>query len=324
MSILGLLAFAVALGAVLAYAYGTGERGTDDAYVTGHVHTIAARVTGTVAEVLVQDNQFVRAGQKLATLDTRDFDVRVALERSRIRQTHAEQEKARAMIMQASAAIVAAAADAKRAELDFSRARELMRETPRGLSQQEYDATDSARKSAAARVLEARAQRALSEATLASASAMEAQGQSNLRDAALQLNYTDIVAPVDGFVGKKAVETGQRILAGQALLAIVERDVWVVANFRETQLTHMHVGDSVKLHLDALPDKTFRGHIDSFAPATGAQFALLPPDNATGNFTKVLQRVPVKILFDGQVTANPLIVPGMSVTATLSMPVAAQ
>jgi len=318
-AILGLVAFAVALGAVLAYAYGSGDRGTDDAYVTGHVHTIAARVNGTVEQVLVRDNQFVHAGDKLVRLDTRDFDVRVALEKSRVEQAQADQAKARALIAQARAAIVAAAADAKRDDLDFGRAQELTRETPRGLSQQEYDAADATRKSAAARVLQAQAQLAISEATLASSVATETQGKANLRDASLQLNYTDVVSPVDGFVGKKTVETGQRIVQGQALLAVVENDAWVVANFRETQLKHVHVGDTVSLRFDALPDVELSGHVESFAPATGAQFALLPPDNATGNFTKVVQRVPVKILIDNPDLASRHIALGMSVTARLGV-----
>jgi membrane fusion protein (multidrug efflux system) len=315
---LGLVAFAIVLGAVLAYAYGSGERGTDDAYVTGHVHTIAARVNGTVEQVLVQDNQFVRAGEKLVRLDTRDFEVRVALERSRIEQAEAEQARARALIDQAQAAIVAAVADAKHGDLDFARARELTRETPRGLSQQEYDAADATRKSTAARVLQAQAQLAVSRATLAESTATQSQGKANLRDASLQLNYTDIVSPVDGYVGKKTVETGQRIVSGQALLAVVEKDAWVVANFRETQLKHVHVGDRVSLQFDALPDVVLVGHIDSFAPATGAQFALLPPDNATGNFTKVVQRVPVKILIDDPDISSRHIALGMSVTAKLN------
>jgi membrane fusion protein (multidrug efflux system) len=314
---LGLVAFAIVLGAVLAYAYGSGERGTDDAYVTGHVHTIAARVNGTVEQVLVQDNQFVRAGEKLVRLDTRDFEVRVVLERSRIEQAEAEQARARALIDQAQAAIVAAVADAKRGDLDFARAQELTRETPRGLSQQEYDAADATRKSTAARVLQAQAQLAVSRATLAESTATQSQGKANLRDASLQLNYTDIVSPVDGYVGKKTVETGQRIVPGQALLAVVEKDAWVVANFRETQLKHVDVGDKVSLQFDALPDVVLVGHVDSFAPATGAQFALLPPDNATGNFTKVVQRVPVKILIDDPDLLSRHIALGMSVTARL-------
>ena len=319
-AILGLIAFAVGLGALLAYAYGSGERGTDDAYVTGHVHTVSTRVSGTVEQVLVDDNQFVHRGQKLVQLDTRDFDVRVALEQSRIQQAQADQARAGALIAQADAAIVSAVADARKADLDFGRAQALTREAPGGLSRQEYDAADAAGKSAAARVLAARAQRAVSAATLASTIATEVAAKANLHDASLQLNYTTVVAPSDGYVGKKTVETGQRVVPGQALLAVVEKDTWVVANFRETQLKHVHPGDLMRLRFDALPDFVATGRVESFAPATGAQFALLAPDNATGNFTKVVQRVPVKILFDQRSIANRRIVPGMSVTAELASP----
>ena len=316
-AILGLVGFALILGAVLAYAFGSGERGTDDAYVTGHIHTISARVNGTVQQVLVEDNQFVRKGQTLVQLDTRDFDVRVALEHSRVEQAQADQARSAALITQAKAAILSATADAKRATLDFDRAKALTQEAPRGLSRQEYDAADATRTSANARVLEATAQLAVAEATLKASAATESAGRANLRDASLQLRYTNIDAPSDGFVGKKTVETGQRIGPGQALMAVVEKDAWVVANFRETQLKHVHIGDTVNLKFDALPGIVEKGRIQSFAPATGAQFALLAPDNATGNFTKVVQRVPVKIVFDDPNIESRHIALGMSVTASL-------
>jgi len=186
------------------------------------------------------------------------------------------------------------------------------------LSQQEFDAADAARTSARARVRQAAAQLAVSKAGLSAALALESQGHANLHDASLQLSYTDVIAPADGIVGKKTVETGERIVPGEALMTVVERDVWVVANFRETQLRNVKIGDPVEIHVDALGSARLKGHVDSFAPATGAQFALLPPDNATGNFTKVVQRMPVKILIDdASVAARPLS-PGLSVTVKLS------
>jgi membrane fusion protein, multidrug efflux system len=151
-AILALVAFALLLAAVLAFAFVKGERSTDDAYVTGHQHTISSRVSGTVQEVLVDDNQFVRAGQVLARLDTRDFDVQVALQRSRVEQARSEQDSARAQISQTEAAIAAATADARKGDLNFARARALTAETPRGLSQQDFDAADAARTTAHARV----------------------------------------------------------------------------------------------------------------------------------------------------------------------------
>jgi membrane fusion protein (multidrug efflux system) len=317
LALIALAAFALLLAAILAFAFARGERSTDDAYMTGHLHNISSRVNGTVEQVLVDDNQFVRSGQVLVRLDTRDFHVQVALQRSRVEQAKSEQDSARAQIAQAQASIAAATADARKSDLDFSRARELTAETPRGLSQQEFDAADAACKSAHARLQQVTAQLEAAHAGLVTARALESQGNANLRDASLQLHYTDVISPADGYVGKKTVETGQRIVPGEPLLTVVETDVWVVANFRETQLKHVQVGDPVDLHIDAMPDAVFHGHVDSFSPATGAQFALLPPDNATGNFTKVVQRVPVKIRFNGLSNADGRISPGLSVTATL-------
>ncbi len=175
---------------------------------------------------------------------------------------------------------------------------ELIRETPRGLSQQEYDASEAAQASAGAKLQQAYAQLEAAKANLVAAQAVERQSRANVRDASLQLSYTHILSPVDGYIGRKTIETGARISAGETLLSVVEPRVWVVANFRETQLSRVQVGDPVEISVDALPTLKLHGHVDSVSPATGAQFALLPPDNATGNFTKVVQRVPVKILLD--------------------------
>jgi len=318
MALAALVAFALLLAGILAFAFESNERSTDDAYVTGHLHTISARLSGTVSRVMVDDNQFVHAGDVLVKLDPRDFEVRVALERSRVEQAQSEQARARALIDQSVAAIESSSADAKKGDLDFNRAKALSTETPRGLSQQEFDAADAARTSARARVRQAAAQLAVSKAGLSAALALESQGHANLHDASLQLSYTDVIAPADGIVGRKTVETGERIVPGEALMTVVERDVWVVANFRETQLRNVKIGDPVEIHVDALGSARLKGHVDSFAPATGAQFALLPPDNATGNFTKVVQRMPVKILIDdASVAARPLS-PGLSVTVKLS------
>ncbi|WP_198432878.1 HlyD family secretion protein [Burkholderia ubonensis] len=309
--------FALMLVALLIYEFDARDRGTDDAYVTGHLHVISPRVAGTVERVLVDDNQFVHAGDPLVQLDMRDFDVRVALQRARVAQARSDAGRARALVEQADAARVSAHADAEKAELDYARARELTRETPRGLSKQEYDAADAARKSAHARIAAADAQRRSALAAWQAADAVSGQNDAELRDALLQRQYTTVVAPSDGYVGKKTVETGEHVSPGQALLTLVEPRAWVVANFRETQLRRVRAGDAVQLRFDALPGLTFGGRIDSLSPATGGQFSLLPPDNATGNFTKVTQRVPVKILLDGRAAAEPRIRPGLSVVVTL-------
>ena len=152
------------------------------------------------------------------------------------------------------------------------------------------------------------------EAAADAAQAQEKVAEANLKDAELQLSYTGILAPAAGRIGKKNLETGNRVQPGQALLALVQPDVWVVANFKETQLARMRPGQPVRLWVDAFPGREVAGHVESLAPASGAAFALLPPDNATGNFTKIVQRVPVKIVFDSQSASDPegRLVPGLS------------
>ena len=167
-----------------------------------------------------------------------------------------------------------------------------------------------------ARVAAADAQRRSAVAAAEAADAAASQNDAELRDALLQLGYTAVVAPSDGYVGKKTVETGEHVAPGGAAHA-GRAAPWIVANFRETQLRRVRAGDVVQLRFDALPQRVFTGRIDSLSPATGAQFALLPPDNATGNFTKVTQRVPVKILLDGPAATEQRIRPGLSVVVTL-------
>lgn len=316
--IIGFAVFALLVVIVLVVAFLENNHSTDDAYVTGHVHLISSRVNGTVERVIVDDNQFVHAGQALVKLDPRDFDVRVALERARILQAQGAQRGAQAEIAEVQAAIVAATADARKTMLDYERAKTLVSQTPRALSQQEFDSANAAWISARSRVDAANARLMAARAALFAAQAQEAQGSANLRDASLQLEYTSVVAPVDGYVGRKTVESGQRVTPGQPLLAIVEPAVWVVANFRETQLKHVVPGNAAEVEVDAVPGLTLHGRVDSLSPATGAQFALLPPDNTTGNFTKVVQRVPVKIVFDGPLRVQLATV--LSVHATIRPP----
>ncbi|HLO49690.1 MAG TPA: HlyD family secretion protein, partial [Kamptonema sp.] len=148
-----------------------------------------------------------------------------------------------------------------------------------------------------------------------------AQSEATLKDAQLQLSYTNITAPAAGLIGRKSVEVGQRVQPGTPLMAIVSNEYWVTANFKETQLTNLKPGQKVEIKLDAFPNRIFEGRIDSFSPASGAQFALLPPDNATGNFTKIVQRIPVKVVFDAEsIKGYELrIVPGMSAVVNVEI-----
>lgn len=282
---------------VLFFAWLDRTETTTDAYVTGRIHPVAPRVTGTVVTLNVDDNQHVKAGDVLLELDTRDFDVRVEQARADINRAQGQVASAEAQIAEAQAAIVSADATVRKTGFDLVRASELVNETPRGISKQEYDAARAASDSAKANKTSAEARKVAAAAALESARAQVATGEASLHDAQLAYGYTRVIAPVGGYVGRRTVEVGARVTAGQTLLSIVSDEVWVVANYKETQLHGMKRGTEARMTVDALPGITFIGHVDSIAPASGSQFALLPPDNATGNFTKVVQRVPVKILF---------------------------
>lgn len=280
---------------------------TDNAYVAGHIHTVSTRIAGNVTEVLVSENQDVAAGAVLARLDASDLEV--------------EQDKALAALAQAEAQVAQARAQvtreealANKAQLDFDRAERLFREANSAISKQEYDAAKAGLDSA----------RASLNATKASVIAAEAQvkaAAAQLADVKLQLGYTEIVAPAAGRIGRKNIEVGNHVQPGQALLAVVQPSAWVTANFKETQLHRLRVGQPVTLAVDSLPGHEFAGRVESISPASGAQFALLPPDNATGNFTKIVQRVPVKIVFDEASVKDfaGRIAPGLSVVVKVKV-----
>jgi membrane fusion protein, multidrug efflux system len=275
---------------------------TDDAQIEGHIDPVLPKVAGYVTDVLVGDNQRVAAEQVLVRIDPRDLQSRVKM--------------ARAALDSADAAVTVAHANAEVAQSKRTKtAADLSRYDPlrhqHVISPQEYDAVKAAADAAEAEYQSATRQ-------VKGAEAMVAQRQADLEYAKLQLSYTTVSTPVAGFVSKKSVEVGQFVEAGQPLMAIVQDgDVWVVANFKETQLRHMRVGQQVEVEVDAYPGRTFRARVDSIASATGAKFALLPPDNATGNFVKVVQRVPVKIvLTDDPDPGHPLRV-GMNVVAVV-------
>jgi membrane fusion protein (multidrug efflux system) len=278
----GIVVAVVLIGALLYWLHSRNFESTDDAYTTAHVHEISARVPGTIEKVEVNDNQVVKTGQPLIRLDPRDFK--------------AMAEQARAQVLQRRAAAEQSKANLDRASKDYDRFSKLGGEQV--VSKQEVDNATAALKTTTGALAAAKADLATAEAALTNAE--------------LQLSYTTIVAPSDGVVGKKTAERGARVQPGQALLAVVEQNVWVLANFKETQLKKVRVGQHVDVIVDAVPDHMFSAHVDSFQPGTGATFALLPPDNATGNFTKIVQRVPVKIVFDDLGAYRSRVVPGLS------------
>ena len=286
---------------------------TDDAYITGHIHDISSRLAGTVTEVLFEENTEVKAGQILLRLDPSDQQSKLTQAEAMFSLAEAKAIQAESDIADNKAKVTQAEAQSEKAGLDFERARELSQ--TKVVSKQEYDAAKMGNDSAKAGAESAKASARGSESALIAARAQLKVAEAYRDDARLQLSYTTIVAPVSGRIGRRNVEIGHRVQAGQALLAIVQPEVWVEANYKETQLAKMRVGQEAEIEVDALPGHHFMGQIESFSPASGAQFAMLPPDNATGNFTKVVQRIPVRIHFDPKSIAGfeDRLQPGLSV-----------
>ena len=326
-----LLVFAACGGA--GYMYWLDARhyeSTDDAFIDGHVSQVAPQISGRVIAVLVGDNQVVQPGQKLLLIDPREAQVRVEQAEAELAQARAQLAVAEATLAvrgadlaQASANIRAAEADASQAQSDDARYRAI---NPRAISRQQVDNANAALRGARAR-LEAnqhaagsmKAQLAVAAAQRDAAAAVVRGDEANLATAKLQLSYTTVVAPAAGRVTKRTVELGNYVTPGQALLAIVQPGLWVTANFKETQLTDMRPGQLVHIHVDAFPDQTLEGHVDSLQSGTGAVFSALPAENATGNYVKVVQRLPVKITLDGETAGTLPLAPGMSVTPRVAV-----
>ena len=335
--LLGGLALVAAIGTGAgAYVYhAAGFETTDDAFVEGDVHPVSARINGTVLRVLVDDNAHVAAGQPLAEIDPADLTLALQASEADLAQARANAAQAAAQIARAEADVHAAdarvaqnAAQLTRAELDFHRADELLRDDAGAISRQAVDAAradfDAARASQASLV----SGRAAAAAGLASARAQDTvalaqvqKAEAAVRLAKLQVDYTVIRAPSAGRIAKKTVEVGQRLQPGQPLMAVVSDRVWVVANFKESQLKQLHRGEKVAVAIDAIEGRTFPGTVDSFSPGTGARFALLAPDNSTGNFTKIVQRLPVKIVLDDAALAGAAgrLSPGLSAFVQVSI-----
>ncbi len=378
------------------WRYSISHEQTDDAVLIAHLHPVSARINGTVREVLVEDNQWVKAGQPLIQLDPRDAQIQVQQAKSSLVVSQQQvgtslatigynKSKTIALITQARGAFLAnqaavtqseaalleteagvpiaqaslsqAQANLEKAQLDYKRFNQLQNDG--AVSQQQVDLARNSYQVALAahkgavqevtraqsRVAQARLSIANAQAKLlasqggledAKTSALQTevsrtqylssnasvqQAQVALKDAQLQYSYTTITAPTSGRVGHKSVEVGQRVNPGQTLLSVVEQKPWVVANFKETQLARLQLGQSVVIKVDAFTNNPLKGHIKGISPASGAQFALLPPDNATGNFTKIVQRVPVKITLDPESiqAASAVFVPGMSVVVVVQI-----
>jgi membrane fusion protein (multidrug efflux system) len=381
-----------AIASIPIYSYYAARETTDDAQVDGHLVPISPRVSGTVLEVLVKDNEHVQAGQPLVKLDPADYEVALAQAQAQLATAQAttseskvnvpltnintlsqvdtsktQSDQARAAVNsaqqaanQAQANIVAAKAtlearqaDYEKAQKDLARFKDLVAKDE--ISKQEYDGADAAARAGAANVAAAQAnvtvaqrsfdkamadlgeakarlntalvlerqdaqvrprQQEVTAARYQQSQAEVQQRDADVKQAQLNLSYTDIKAPVEGVVSKKTAEPGMHLSAGEEIMALVPLDdVWITANFKETQLKKMRVGQKVEIEVDTFGgSRKYKGHIQSIAAASGSKFSLLPPENATGNYVKVVQRVPVKILLDQGENDDHRLLPGMSVT----------
>jgi membrane fusion protein (multidrug efflux system) len=376
--------------------FGSSHEETDDAYITGHLHQVSTRVDGTVEKVWVDDNQHVKQGQVLVTLDSNDYQVKVEQAQANLKQAErqirvdqtsvdyqrqdargentdaegsvanatAEIKKAEAGVLESQAKILsnqddlkAKQAEVERAEADWKRYEMLAKEGAVTLSQRDsakrdYLVATQIRNAAQEDVTQAihRLQQAQESVNTSKAQLLKAQAEKQLassrdiqvevnkakldadlqavekakaalKEARLSLSYTRVLAPISGRVGKKTVEEGHRVQPGEPLLTIVSDDPWVVANYKETQLKNMRIGQSVEITVDAIPDHKLKGHVLSFSPASGSSFAILPSDNATGNFTKIVQRLPVKIVLDRDSIKGyeDKLAPGLSVLASVNV-----
>ncbi|MDB5905891.1 MAG: secretion protein HlyD [Massilia sp.] len=308
---------------------------TENAYVSGHVHPVSARIAGVVTRVLAEDNQAVKAGDVIAELDPADQRVRVeqiqaqiASAEQQVLQADAQIAQVKAQASGAQAQVVQSQAQLLRTMQDAERYGQLYNTQMKAVSKAELDAANAARAGATAELSARRDNALAAQAQIAAAGSarevFKAQVkvlQTQLKDARQQLGYNQIFAPVAGRVGKRSVEVGARIQPGQQLAAIVQDEVWITANFKETQLAGIVPGQAVHVVVDAMPDHPLVGRIDSFSPASGNEFALLPADNATGNFTKIVQRVPVKIVLRPEDVRQlgGRLVPGMSALAEIEL-----
>jgi len=394
--LIGAVALSALVGGYFWLQHAMSIESTDDAYITGHVHQLSARVAGYVTKVAVDDNDHVKTGQILVIIDPKDYQLsaesaKAAALKAQWQTVQAKSDiltntkQADSQSLQALSAIGSAQAQIHRAQeslndsklgvilsktaitqrqseltraiADYERYKSLVDD--RAVTTQSYDKAKQDKEVAQANLdgaqatysqmlvkvkeaeqslldtrtnaVKARGMQASAAAAIAATTASEKnvsvqqaaaeQAEVQYKNALTQLSYTKVLAPIEGTVGHKTVELGQQIEKGQALMSIVSDEKWVVANFKETQLERMHVGQEVEIKVDRLPNKVFKGHVQSLSPASGAQFSMLPPDNASGNFTKVVQRFSVKVVFDKKSIKGfeTMLAPGMSVVAEVHL-----
>ncbi len=305
---------------------------TDNAYVQGEITRVSSQLGARIDNVLVQDNQHVEQGELLLVLESADFELAKQRAEATLATREAELSQARSTLEQQASLIAASQADVSasqatlgRTQIDLSRAKTLQK--PGFISAERVTTLTADSRIASSQVSKAQAdlqaQRQQINTLNAEIKRLEAQiasARSDLAQAELNLTRTQIHAPISGFIGQRAARNGQVVQAGAYLLSLVpDQDIWIQANFKETQIGHMRPGQSAELTLDSFPDTPIEAHVESLFAASGAQFSLLPPDNATGNFTKVVQRIPVKLTFAVENPLKGLIRPGMSVEVKVDL-----
>jgi membrane fusion protein (multidrug efflux system) len=323
---IGAVVLVVVIGVVIWWLEARRWQATDDAYVDGHIVHLAPQVAGVVVKIYVTDNAEVRVGQPIVDIDPSTFSAQYQQANAQAAQTEAQVGQQRAQVVaarasfeQANADAAAAAAQAQEAADDLARYRNLRATAPQAVSAQQFDqALQAARNTAALhlsalkKAQNAAAQIRVAEVQIKAFEAQHAASQAQARQSHITLGYARIAAPIDGHIAHLNIAPGGYVQPGQELMAIVPDNLWVTANYKETQLTLMRVGQRADVKIDACSGSPLRAHVDSIQRGAGQAFALLPPENATGNFVKVVQRVPVKLVFDRLPRDCP-IGPGMSV-----------
>ncbi len=328
---------AVALIAAWRFLFGADVESTDDAFIDGRASIVSPLVAGAVVSLDVADNQFVKKGQKLVGIDPRPFEDERALAAATLASAKAQlaaqsygfevaKKNFPALLDQAQAQLAAAQATFAKAQADYNRQAALSRQAT---SQQDVDAARAAMKNAEAQVASAQAQVAQAspvpqrvgeiEQAVGQLQGQVGQAQARFDQAELNLSWTTVIAPQDGWITKRNVEIGNYVGPGQQIFAIVGTERWVIANFKEAQLRRMRAGQKVKIEVDAYPQLDLEGHVDSIQQGTGSKFTAFPPENATGNFVKVVQRVPVKIVIDSGLDPELPLPLGLSVTPKVSL-----
>lgn len=344
---IGLLAIVIVAGVAAVFIYTNYKKThitTDDAYVTGRIHVIASKVPGTVGSLTVQDNQFVSKGSLLLEIEGQDYEVRVReaesalnVEKSKLGETGARIDVTKRQLAEMPFRIAAARANLhlqeanlQQADADLQRARTLfgkaiLPEEKLEKARTLYEVTAAQATAAREQLNQAEAAQATqraaivqAEAALGSQEHLVQQKEAQAKESLLKQGYTKIFAPADGYIAKRSVEVGNQIQAGQPLMAIVPlEDVWIVANYKETQLETVRPGQQVRIEMDSYPGRIFAGTVESIMAGTGSVFSLFPPENATGNYVKVVQRIPVKIVLERKTDADHILRIGMSVQPTI-------